>query len=120
MDERLAFTHSGSDRRVSMRGIAFSERSISCWNPASGDSTRSLAVDHGHEPEGRSAQSHRLVEHRIEYRSEVAGRSIDDLQDLGSRGLLFERLARFTDEPRVLHRDDRLRCKVLQHRDLLV
>src|SRR5580700_2017198 len=110
MDERLAFTHSGSDRRVSMRGIAFSERSISCWNPASGDSTRSLAVDHGPEPEGRSAQSHRLVEHRIEYRSEVAGRSIDDLQALGCRGLLFERLPCLGNEASILHRDDGLCC----------
>ena len=39
---------------------------------------------------------------------------------LGGRGLLFQRLARLGDQPRVLHRDDRLRREVLQQRDLLV
>src|ERR1700720_551245 len=112
MDERLAFTHSGSDRRVSRGGIAFSERGICCWNAASGDSTRSLAVDDGHETEGRSAQSHRLVEHRIEYKSEVAGRSIDDLQHLGCGRLLFQGFARLCDEPCVLNGNDCLGRKV--------
>src|SRR5207237_10414417 len=32
----------------------------------------------------------------------------------------FARLARFGNEPRVLHRDDRLRGEVLQQRELLV
>src|SRR3954462_6806773 len=40
------------------------------------------------------AQPHRLVEHRVEHRREVAWRRIDDLQHLGGRGLLVERLAR--------------------------
>ena len=39
---------------------------------------------------------------------------------LGGRGLLLQRLARLGDQPRVLHRDDRLRREVLQQRDLLV
>ena len=39
---------------------------------------------------------------------------------LGGRGLLLQRLARLGDQPRVLHRDDRLRGEVLQQRDLLV
>ena len=34
----------------------------------------------------------RLLEDRVEYRREVAGRGIDDLQHLGGRGLLLERL----------------------------
>jgi hypothetical protein len=34
----------------------------------------------------------RLVEHRIEDRGEVAGRGVDDLQHLGARGLLLQRL----------------------------
>src|SRR5207248_180675 len=38
------------------------------------------------------AQPDRLVDHRLEYRREVAGRRIDDLQYLGGRGLLFQRL----------------------------
>ena len=34
----------------------------------------------------------RLFEHRVEHRPEVAGRAVDDLQDLGGRGLLLQRL----------------------------
>jgi hypothetical protein len=39
---------------------------------------------------------------------------------LGGRGLLIESLARFGQEPRVLHCDDRLSREILQQRDLLV
>ena len=39
---------------------------------------------------------------------------------LGGRGLLLQSFARLGDQPRVLHRDDRLRREVLQQRDLLV
>src|SRR5215469_13971316 len=88
MDERLAFTQPRSDWRVSRGGIAFSERGIGCWNPASGDSTGLLAVDDGHEAEGRSAQPHGFFQHPVKYRSKVAGRRIDDLQDFGHRSLL--------------------------------
>ena len=42
------------------------------------------------------------------------------LQHLGGRGLLLQRLARLGDQPRVLHRDHRLRREILQQRDLLV
>ena len=51
---------------------------------------------------------------------EIAGRGIDDLQHLGGRGLLLQSLTRLGNEPRVLHRNDRLRREVLQKRDLLV
>src|SRR5215469_9517045 len=33
------------------------------------------------------AQSCRLFEHRVEHRREIAGRGVDDLKDLGRRGL---------------------------------
>ena len=62
----------------------------------------------------------RLFQHRVEHRREIAGRGIDDLQHLGGRGLLLQCLARLGDQPRVLHRDHRLRREVLQQRDLLV
>jgi hypothetical protein len=65
------------------------------------------------------AQTHRPFEHRVEHRRELAGRGIDDTQYLGGCGLLLQCLARLGDQPRVLHRNDRLRSEVLQHRDLL-
>src|SRR5437763_16527455 len=61
-----------------------------------------------------------LFQHRIEQWGEVAGRRVDDLQDFGGCGLPLERLARLRDQPRVVHRDDRLRRKVLNQRDLAI
>jgi hypothetical protein len=60
-----------------------------------------------------------LFQDRVEYRGEIAGRAVDDLQDLRRGGLLLQSLARLGQEPRVLHRDHRLRREVLQQRDLL-
>jgi len=44
-------------------------------------------------PKGGVTQPHRLFEHRIEHRREVAGRAVDNLQYLGGRGLLLQALA---------------------------
>ena len=41
------------------------------------------------------AQAQRLVEHRVKYRRKVTSGRIDDLQDLGGRGLLVERFSEF-------------------------
>ena len=71
-------------------------------------------------PKAALAQPHCLFQHRVEHRREIAGRGVDDLQHLGGRGLLLQCLARLGDQPRVLHRDDRLRGEVLQQGDLLV
>ena len=46
-------------------------------------------------PEAGLAQPHRLFQHRVEHRGEIAGRGIDDPQHLGGRGLLVERLRQF-------------------------
>ena len=79
-----------------------------------------FAVKSEEDTERRIAQPRRLFEHRIEHRREIAGRRVDDLQHLGGRGLLLQRLAGLGDQPRVLHRDHRLRREILQQRDLLV
>ncbi len=42
-----------------------------------------------------AAEGMRLLQYRVEHRSEVAGRRIDDLQYLGGRGLPGERLLEF-------------------------
>ena len=62
----------------------------------------------------RAAERARLLQHRIKNRLQVAGRGIDDAQNLGGRGLLLQRLARLSDQPRILHRDDRLGGEILQ------
>src|SRR3954463_7550516 len=62
----------------------------------------------------------RLLQYRFKYRCKLAGRGVDDLQHLGGRSLLFQRLARFGQEPRAFYCDDRLRREVFEQRDLLV
>src|SRR3954452_22151119 len=62
---------------------------------AHGGWCEALAIIGRHETEGRLAQAHRLFEDRVEHRGEVAGRRIDDLEDLGYRGLLDERFVTF-------------------------
>ena len=70
--------------------------------------------------EGGLAQSHRLFQHRVEHRRQIAGRGVDHLQHLGGRGLLLQRLALLGQQPRVLHRDHRLGGEVFQQGNLLV
>jgi len=61
-----------------------------------------------------------LVEDRVEHRCQITGRRIDDLQYLGGRGLLLQRLTRLGQQPRVLHRDHRLRREILKQCDLFL
>jgi hypothetical protein len=51
-----------------------------------------LAVVAPQSPACGIAQAPRFLEHRLEHGFQVAGRGIDDLQHLGGRGLLSERL----------------------------
>ncbi len=87
---------------------------------AHGDRPEMLVIIKKQTPLRGAAKGVRLLEYRIEYRGEVTGRTVDDPQYLGRRGLLVERLARLRNEPRILHRDHRLGGEVLQQRDLLV
>src|SRR5271167_1765086 len=77
------------------------------------DRMKMVAVDPRQAAESRLAEPQRSFEHRVEHRGEVAGRRIDDLQDLGGRGLLLQRLARLGQQPRVFDRDDGLFSEVL-------
>jgi hypothetical protein len=85
-----------------------------------GTKMEAFTVPGSENTKGRLAQARCLFQHRLEHRREVAGRAVDDLQYLGGRRLLFQRLARLGNQPRVFHRDHCLRGKVLQQRDLLV
>ena len=49
-------------------------------------------VERVQDAEIRTAKMHRLAQHRVEYRREVAGRAADDLKNLRGRGLLLQRL----------------------------
>ena len=56
----------------------------------------------------------------VEHRFQVAGRTADDLQHVGGRGLLLQGFAQFAEQPRVLDGDDGLGGEVLDQLDLLV
>ena len=68
----------------------------------------------------RAADAQRLVQYSVEHRREVAGRAVDDPKHLGGRGLLLQRLACLGDQPRVLHRDDRLGGEILEQCDFFL
>jgi hypothetical protein len=124
MDESLSAADPGENTRLALaaiqqRGIVPSELGIGRRHAARANHTELLPVGDTHHADRRAAQMHRLFQHRIEHRREVARRRIDNLQDLRGRGLLFQRLARLGHQPRVLHRDDRLRREAFQERNLL-
>ena len=59
--------------------------------------THSLPIERVEDAKRGIAQPDCLLEHRVEHRGEVARRGIDDLQYLGGRSLLLQRLARLRD-----------------------
>src|SRR6516225_6361294 len=69
---------------------------------------------------GDATKAVRLLQDRVEYRREIAGRRIDDLQHLGRRGLPLKCFALLGQEPRILDGDDRLLGEVINQLDLLV
>src|SRR6185312_2380164 len=75
------------------------------WYGVSGSHAEVLTIANPQGAESRLAQPRRLGEHRLEDRSEIARRTVDDLQYLGRGSLPLERLARLGQEPRILHRD---------------
>src|ERR1700740_2223602 len=81
-------------------------------HPAQGSNLEMVALMSPKHAESRVAEMHRLFEHRVEHRRQIAWRRVDDLQYLGSRGLLLQCLASLGKEPRVLHRDHCLGGKV--------
>ena len=91
------------------------------WHDPNRYGTKFLAVISCIDSRKSTSQSRvRLFEHRSNTGARSPGEELMTPQDLGGRGLLFQCLARLGDQPRVLHRDDRLRREVLEQRDLLV
>src|ERR1700730_17831463 len=68
----------------------------------------------------RVTQPRCRFDERNEHRLQIESRAADDLEHIASRSLVFERffeiagaLAQFSEQPRILHRDDRLRREIL-------
>ena len=62
----------------------------------------------------------RVLQNGLEYRFEIARRRADDLEHIGGRGLLLQRLAQLVEQARILDGDDGLRGEILDQLDLLV
>src|SRR6516162_11096430 len=120
VDERLA-SHQWLGQRRVVRPDALPERAGHRFrHPAARDCMEDLAVLKKQASMVGAAEAVCLFQDRVEDGGEIAGRGVDDLQYLGSGGLLLQGLARLGQEPRILHRDDSLRREILQQRYLFI
>ena len=55
-----------------------------------------------------------VCQHRVENRSQLAGRTADDLQHVSGGGLLLQGFTQLVEQPRVLDGDDGLSSEVLR------
>jgi len=110
----------GTGTRPVHRAISLDVIGKSCRDATYRNRIEVFAVVEQHRAERSLAQRDRPFQYLVENWAQVAGRRVDDSQHLGGRGLLLQCLARFGQQPRVLHRNDRLRREILQQRDLLV
>jgi len=88
--------------------------------PAARDEMDQRAVEAEYHAGRRTREGRGVGGDRVEGRLHVGRRAGDDAQDLCRRRLLLQGFARLGDEPGIVHRDDRLRRKVLQQRDLII
>ena len=68
----------------------------------------------------RLAQARCRFDQCIEHRMQIESRAADDLEHVGGRGLLRQRLAQLVQQSGVLDRDDGLGGEVLEKLDLFV
>src|SRR5262249_56532874 len=90
------------------------------WVPLRSDDIEARAIPGSENAKGCFTQLRCLLQDGVEHWLKIAGRGVDNAQHLGSGGLLLQSLPRLSDEPRILHRNDRLGREVLQQCDLLV
>jgi len=67
-----------------------------------------------------AAEPDSRIQESVEHGLQIEGRAANDLEHVGSRGLLLERLAQLIQEARVLDSDDGLSREVRDQCDLLV
>jgi hypothetical protein len=79
-----------------------------------------LAVAEKQGAEPGLADAHRVLQHGLEHRLELAGRAADDLQHLGGRGLLLQRFAQLAQQLRIFDGDHSLGGEVLHQLNLFV
>src|SRR6266446_9974238 len=98
MDNRFACEHARHDAPRSGWSRTASKLGKGDRRSPNGYGTHPLALGNYKFAERRLAKTHRLLQHCIEHRGEIAGRGIDNLQDLGGGGLLFACIDEFALE----------------------
>ena len=101
---------------------------IKCrWRADSSRPAECLAVETEQGAELGLANACGVFQHGLEHGLQLAGRTADDLEHLGGRGLLLQRLAQIVgalaqlvEQPGILDRDDGLSSEVRHQLDLLV
>src|SRR6516164_6653315 len=85
------------------------------WRVVRGKEVQKFAVPAIDDSKLGVADANSVLEHRVEYRLQIAGRAGNDLEHLGGRRLLLQRLSKFSralllrlEQPGILDRDQRL------------
>ena len=73
-----------------------------------------------HDAKVCAAHLHRIRQHSVEHRPQIAGRTTDDLEHVSGGGLLLQRFAQLVEQSRVLNGDDGLGSEVFDQFDLLI
>ena len=86
------------------------------------DALRDGDIASGNQNDARSAPHKRAcrLDQCIEHGLQIESRAADDLEHIGSGGLLLQRFAQLVEQPRVLDGDDGLSSEVLDQLDLLI
>src|SRR5262249_25974629 len=80
----------GADHRLALPLLG-----ISRWQVVKRNGTEAIALAQPQDAELGLTDARGILQHRLKYRLQIAGRRADDAQHLGGRGLLLQRLSEF-------------------------
>ena len=112
---------SGSDWLVADLRLPIERRSLGVVRerPDVGREVHSVAVAQGDRKSAASQKRSAALADGVQHRLDVGRRLRDHAQDLGRRGLLFQRFAQLGEQAHVLDGDHRLGGKGLEQLDLV-
>ena len=108
LDITLARQQGTTDRVLGAGNASTQQLGERIREVARGDGTEVFAIVKFQRALCAVAKLMRLFQDRLEHWLEITRRGVDDAENFGSRGLALQSLARLGQEPRILHRDDRL------------
>src|SRR6516162_9198765 len=102
------------------RPTALLEYSVLRWRADFGRELNFVSLYAKERAELGFADAHRVLQHGLEHRLQIARGRTDDAQHLGCRCLLLQRFTQLVKQSRILNGDDSLGGEVCQQLDLLV